>query len=456
MASVIDAQAPLAAEPAFSLGYRRWMLVLLVAIYTCSFLDRVIVSTIGPAIIRELKLSDLQFGLLGGAAFALFYAVFGLPIARLAERFSRVGIISVCIALFSAMTALSGLAASYLQLLALRMGVGVGEGGCSPAAHSLLSDHYPPRQRASALAIYSIGSPLGSLLGAALGGWIAQTFSWRAAFMVVGLPGLALALLARLTLREPRRGHSEAVPPPAGAPPLRDMLARLTRTRTFAHMTLGFVLTNLSAAGVNVFMSTYLVRSFHLGLARAGMMYGVAIGVSGLVGTLAGGFIADSRGKRDARWYAWAPGIGALLAFPCYVFAFTRADPVATVAGFFVGGFLMAFYLAPTLGVVQNLVEPRMRASAAALMFMLINIFGQGLGPAAMGAVSDMLSRRVLPPGAGVCPSEAAALARACADPKAGGLQAAILAMTLFFVWGGIHYLLAARTIRRDLAGARG
>jgi predicted MFS family arabinose efflux permease len=459
MASVADAEAPRAAEPAFSLGYRRWMLVLLVSIYACSFLDRVIVSTIGPAIIRDLKLSDLQFGLLGGAAFAVFYALFGLPIARLAERSSRIAIIATCIALWSAMTALSGFAGSYWQLLALRMGVGVGEGGCSPAAHSLLSDHYPPRQRATALAIYSAGVPIGTLLGAVLGGWIAQTFSWRIAFVVVGLPGLALALLARLTLKEPRRGHIDGTTPDAAAPPLGAVVARLFRTPSFRHLAAGFVLANLTGSGVNVFMSTYLVRSFHLGLATVGVLYGLVVGVAGLSGTLAGGLIADWGGKRDARWYALAPGLGALFAFPCYVAAFTRQDAISTIACFFVGGLLITFYLAPTLGVVQNLVEPRMRASAAALMFILINIFGQGLGPTAMGAASDFLARRVLAPGGDltVCGDSAPAfVAQACRTPQVSGLQAAILAMTVFVLWGSVHFLLAARTIRKDLAGARG
>jgi MFS family permease len=458
MASVAEAAAAPAAEPAFSLGYRRWMLFLLVAIYACSFLDRVIVNTVGPAIIRELKLTDLEFGLLGGAAFAVFYAVFGLPIARLAERTSRVSIIAVCIALWSAMTALSGLATSYLQLLAFRMGVGVGEGGCSPAAHSLLSDHYPPRKRATALAIYSAGVPLGSLLGAVGGGWIAETFSWRTAFVVVGLPGLLLAVLARATLRDPPRGHSDAAIVADKTPPLSAVFARLWRTRTFAHIAAGFVLTNLAANGVNAFTTTYLVRSFHVGLARAGLLYGLVVGISGCIGMLSGGFFGDAVGRRDVRWYAWGPTIGALWAFPIYFLAFTRGDAESTMATFFAGALLMSMYFAPTMAVVQNLVEPRMRASAAALMFLMINIMGQGVGPTVMGAASDFISHHVLSPGGGLCPAAADApafLAQACAVPSAAGLQAAILGMTIFFLWGALHYLLAARTIREDMAGGR-
>ena len=443
-------------RPTFTLGYRRWMLGLLVAIYACSFIDRIIINTVGPQIIKELRLSDLQFGLLGGLSFALFYAALGIPIARVAERRSRVNIISACIALWSVATVLCGVTTTYWQLLLFRMGVGVGEGGCGPAAQSLISDHYPPKQRASALAIYSIGVPLGSMLGAVAGGWIAQTFSWRMAFLVVGLPGLVLAALARLTLHEPARGYSESGSVEAKAPPLGTVLKRLFASTTFRHVCAGFVLTNLAANGVSVFTPTYLVRSFHLGLAQVGLLYGLVVGISGMIGILAGGFGADVAARRDVRWYAWAPALAAGLAFPIYLIAFTRGSAVLT-AGFIGAGYLvLSLYFAPTFAVVQNLVEPRMRASAAALVLLLINIFGQGLGPTLMGLASDIFARRAFTGGdyASLCPAAkgaSPALASACVHASASGLQLSILAMCFFFVWGAVHYLLAARTIRRDL-----
>ena len=452
----MSSTAQAGAAPQFSVGYRRWMLFLLVAIYSCSFLDRVIINTVGPAIIRELHLSDLQFGLLGGAAFALFYAGFGLPIAWLAERTNRVTIIAVCIALWSAMTALSGVSTNYWQLLLFRMGVGIGEGGSSPAAHSLLSDYYPPKQRASALAIYSAGIPIGILLGAAGGGWLAQTFDWRTALVIVGVPGLVLALLARLTLREPARGHSEAADVSAKAPPMGAVFKRLFATKTFAHIAAGFVLTNLAGNGINTFTAIYLVRSFHIGLAHAGLLYGLAVGISGLIGTVGGGFWADAAGRRDLRWYAWAPALGSFLALPAYFIAFTRPSAELTVACFFIGSLAVTMYIAPTLAVAQNLVEPRMRATAAAIMFLLINVFGQGFGPTAMGAVSDFLSHHVLVAGGdfSLCPVAAgdpSFLAGACAAPKAAGLQWSILAMTIFYLLGCLQYLMAAKTIRDDM-----
>ncbi len=447
------------AAPQFSIAYRRWMLFLLVAIYSCSFLDRVIINTVGPAIIHELHLSDLEFGLLGGAAFALFYTAFGMPIAWLAERSHRVTIISLCIGLWSTMTALSGVTTTYWQLLLFRMGVGIGEGGASPAAHSLLSDYYPPRQRASALAIYSAGIPIGVLLGAAGGGWVAQTFNWRVAFVVVGLPGLVLAILARLTLREPARGHSEAAPVETKAPPMSAVVKRLFATKTFRNIAAGFVLTNLAANGVNTFMSIYLVRSFHLGLAKAGLFYGLVVGVSGLIGTLVGGFGADAAGKRDFRWYAWAPALGSLVAMPIYVMAFTRPSASSAVALFFAGGLMVTLYIAPTLAVVQNLVEPRMRATAAAFMFLMINIFGQGVGPTVIGAASDFLSHKVFVAGGplSLCPAakgDPGFLAGACAAPTAEGLKWSLLALTISYFLGSLYFFAAARTIRKDLVYA--
>ena len=453
MAAAADIQA----RPQFSRAYRGWFLAMLVAIYACSFLDRVIINTVGPAIIRDLRLSDLEFGLLGGMAFAIFYASFGIPIAWLAERYSRINIIAICIALWSAMTAMCGLSGNYFQLLLFRMGVGVGEAGCGPPAQSLISDHFPPSQRASALAIYTAGVPIGVMIGAVAGGWIAQSFNWRTAFVVVGLPGLLLALLARLTLKEPARGHSEAAAVDAKAPPIGAVVRRLLSSGwTFGNVLAGFVLTNLAGNAVSVFTPTYFVRTFHMGLRDVGLLYGLVAGGAGVIGILIGGFGADFAAKRDQRWYAWGPAIGAMTAFPVYVFAFTRADPISTAAGIFAGALVLALYFAPTFAIVQNLVEPRMRATAAALILLMINIFGQGLGPTTMGLMSDLMARSAFTLGdyRALCPAAADApanIAAACASASATGLQHSILAMTGFFAWGSLHYLLASRTLRRDL-----
>jgi predicted MFS family arabinose efflux permease len=454
MATVATAEQ----RPRFSASYRTWLLTLLVAIYACSFIDRIIVATIGQAIKVELKLSDTQFGLLTGPAFALFYATFGIPVAWLAERWSRINIICIATALWSAMTMLSGTAVTYPQLLLYRMGVGVGEGGVSPAAQSLLSDHYPAAKRGSVLAIYAIGVPIGSMLGALGGGWLAQSFDWRTAFVVVGAPGLVLAVLARLTLREPQRGLSDGAPAAAKAPGLGVVLKRLLSSPTVIHMSLGCLLTNLAANGMSQFTPSYFVRSFGMGLRDVGLLYGLVVGASGTIGMLVGGFGADFAARRDRRWYGWLPAIGSVLALPLYLMAFSRSDPFATAGFIFVGYVVMSSYFAPTFAVLQNSVEPRMRATAAALMLLLMNVFGQGIGPTAMGIASDMMAKAAFTLGdfPSLCRGGVAAagsspgLAKACIAASAVGLQQAILAMTVFFLWGAVHFLLAARAIARE------
>ena len=460
MATTIDAgaePAPAAgAKPEFSRGYLGWLLGLLVAIYASSFLDRVIISTVGPAIISDLRISDTLFGLLTGPAFAVFYVVLGIPIARLAERRSRINIISICIALWSLMTALCGLASSYLPLLIFRMGVGVGEGGCSPAAHSLLSDHYPPRRRATALAIYFAGVPFGIMVGAILGGWLATAFNWRIAFMVLGLPGLLLALLAKLTLREPPRGHVDGAAPPAEAPPLGAVLKKLATNPTVVLLVCGLVSANFGGSAMAAFTQTYLVRAFHLSMATVGLLYGLVIGTAGVFGMTMGGVIADVAGRKDIRWYAWAPALGCALGFPIYLAAFSQHSALASVAFIFLGYLVVTFYFAPTFAVVQNLVEPRMRATASSLLFLAINMMGQALGPVVIGLVSDLIARRTFTLGnyRALCPPHPHAPAQivaACAHASSYGLQHSILIMCGCYLLGAIFYLLASRTLKRDL-----
>ena len=460
MASITEAGArpvPAAdATPAFSRAYLGWLLGLLVAIYASSFLDRVIISTVGPAVISELRLSDTQFGLLSGPAFAIFYVAFGIPIARAAERSSRINIISICIALWSIMTALCGVTTAFWQLAIFRMGVGVGEGGCSPAAHSLLSDHYRSSKRATALGVYSAGVPFGIMLGAIVGGWIADAFNWRMAFIVLGLPGLVLALLAKLTLREPGRGHAEGLTPPADAPSLGAVFKRLATNRTVVLLVLGMVCANFAGSSMASFTQTYLVRAFHLTMATVGLLYGVVVGTVGVFGMIMGGLIADNAGKKDIRWYAWAPALGCSVAFPIYLLAFSQHTAIASVSFIFIGYLMMSFYFAPTFAVVQNLVEPRMRASASALLFLAINTMGQGVGPVFMGFISDLNARRAFgigdyhhlcPP----APHASAQIVAACARASTQGLQHSSMIVSAFYLVAAVIYVVASRSLKRDV-----
>ena len=466
VSGAVGAQA--AEKPFFSEGYTRWAVILLMFVYTSNFIDRTILATLGQAIKLDLKITDAQLGLLQGIAFALFYTILGIPVARLADRFSRVNILTVCLVVWSGMTALCGVAANFPQLLLFRFGVGVGEAGCSPSAQSLIADYYPPEKRSAALSIYSFGIPLGGMIGAVSGGWIAENLSWRIAFFMVGLPGLILAVVAKLLLREPARGMSEAAGAAGqtgAAPTLMEVLKKLYRNVSFVHITAGATLISFVGYGVGGFSQPYFIRTFHLGLAQVGLVFGVIGGVSAGLGTLVGGFVTDWAGKRDRRWYAWVPGIGFLVALPFYLGAYLA--PTWTLAALtlvFPGVFAYTF-LGPTFGVMHNLVEPRMRASATALLFFILNLIGLGGGPYFTGLLSDILTQRnfaarglghfyTICPGGAAPKHAAAALAQACMGSSAIGVRWAILITFAFGAWGAAHYFLAARHIRSDMARA--
>lgn len=458
--------------PGFSNAYKGYALLILVIIYTSNFIDRQIVGIVASQIKAEMHVSDLQIGLLTGLAFAVLYSILGVPIARLAERFHRVTIISVSLALWSAFTAACGLAQNFTQLFLMRIGVGIGEAGCSPAAQSLLSDYYAPRKRATALAIYSLGIPLGSLFGALLGGQLAQTYGWRMTFFIVGLPGIALAVLAQLTLKEPKRGGYD-VPAVAAAaetkpPSLWTVFKRLFGKASFRHMAMGATLSSFAGYGIASFGVLFLIRGpFGLNLAEAGGAYGVVGGLAAAVGVFMGGVVTDWIGKRSVRAYAIVPGVGFLIAAPLYVLAFLQPT-LATMALFVIPPLILQYlYLGPTFAVTHNLVEPRMRASATALLFLPINLLGLGFGPPFVGWLSDFMANRAFAtagqsgainaacPG-GLPPAGAAAdLAQACVTSSFDGVKWAILITAgAIYAWAGIHYLLAARSVKRDLEAA--
>lgn len=479
--------------PLYSGGYKAAVLGLLLATYTFNFIDRTIIATIGQAIKVDLKLTDTQLGLLGGLYFALLYTLLGIPIARMAERWNRVTIISVSLVVWSGFTALCGSAANFAQLALYRFGVGVGEAGCSPPSHSLISDYYAPKQRASALSIYSFGIPLGTMFGAVAGGWLAQELSWRAAFVIVGLPGVLLAIVVKLVVKEPPRGHSEvkerpleaqdvvveervepAKPPFSLAGEFREIWAVLKilfGKWPVLHMMLGVTIASFAAYGSGAFLPPYLVRGFGLGLAQVGLIVGVVAGFSAGIGTLAGGFLTDWAGKRSAQWYALVPALGLLIATPIYIFAYSQTDWRAMAMILLVPGIFHYTYLAPTFGVVQNSVEPRRRATATALLFFFLNLIALGGGPVFTGVLIDRLAGFHLnhpdapgifqalgglfaPAGAldfgqacpgGVAPKGAGGdLVQACHGAMARSTQQGIIVTLCFYAWAGLHYLLAA------------
>jgi len=459
------AQAPdlaaAAGEPAglkITSGYGLWVLVLLLAINAVNFIDRTIVNILSQPIKADLHLADWQIGLMGGLTFAVFYASLGLPIARLAERRSRVSIISLAIGAWSLMTALCGLAGNYLQLLACRVGVGVGEAGCSPPAHSLISDYFPLSRRATALSIFSLGVPLGALIGAVFGGWAADNLGWRTAIMLVGAPGLVLAIVARLTLKEPPRGHSEAASAQADEPPsaLMDVARLLLSRPEFRHVAAGATLASFAGYGIGQFSAAYFVREFGLSLQTVGLVFGMIGGVSAGLGTVLGGVLTDFAGRRDPRGYALVPAAGLIIASPLYIAAYLQGDWRWAAGLLLLPGVFHYTFLGPSFAITHAIVRPRMRATASALLMLAMTLIGLGLGPLLVGAAGDILANLVfagdfstLCPG-GVAPHGAdAGVKAACMQASATGIQRAIAGCAAVYAWAGLHFALAGRAMDR-------
>lgn len=370
---------------------------MLILVYISSYLDRQILAILLPQIKAEFDVPDTYLGLLSGLAFAIFYTTLGLPLARIADRKSRVNLLALCISAWSAMTAVCGLAASFLQLLAARIGVGIGEAGCNPAAHSLIADYFPLERRATALAAYATAVPVGSLLGLWLGGWLGETFGWRAAFVAVGLPGLLLALAVRLVVKEPPRGYADGVVARSdggGYLRLTETFALLWRVRTFRVLCVAAAADAFVGYGLLMWLPTYLIRTMELTAGQVGMRLGLLVGISGLIGTLGVGYITDRLGRRDRRFYCWMPAIAAGVALAGNFAVYSSAPSEATFLLLVVPLIALPASGGPVYAAVQSVVPPPIRATAAAVLLLILNLVGLGFGPSFVGLMSDLLALR--------------------------------------------------------------
>lgn len=331
----------------FSPAARRYALGVLVAVYTFNFIDRQILSILLQPIKVDLDLSDSQLGLLVGVAFALFYATLGIPIARFADRGNRRNLIALALAIWSGMTTLSGLAQNFWHLLVARIGVGVGEAGCSPPAHSMLADYYPVNRRSTALGVYSLGIPVGIMFGFIAGGWMNELFGWRAAFFVVGVPGLILALLVRFTVREPVRGMSDGQAVSGDLPGVAETFAHLWRKRAFRHLAFGAALTAFVGYSVVSWVPAFLIRSHGMQTGEAGSYLGIILGIPGGIGIALGGYLADRFGARDRRWYLWIVTVSLLVALPFSLGVFLAPGPYLALAFLVLPVALGNFYQPP-------------------------------------------------------------------------------------------------------------
>ncbi len=411
--------------------YRNYALGLLLLVYVVNFVDRSILSILNQSIKESLGVSDTAMGFLGGVAFALFYTFLGIPIARMADRGSRKTILAVCLALWSAMTALCGMAGSFVQLLFARIGVAVGEAGGSPPSHSMISDLFPPSQRATAFGIYALGIPIGTMLGYLFGGWINEAFNWRVAFFIVGVPGILLALIVQLTLKEPRRGTFDRDAKANDAvPEFRTVLSFLWRLKSFRYVSLGAALHAFVFYGVGFWLPAMFYRSHGMDTKVMGQAL-FLIGFAGMAGTFLGGYLTDKLGNRDFRWYVWSPAVTTIISVPFCVYTYLSSDTSMALWVYAIPYFLLASYLGPTFSVAQTLVGSRMRATASSILIFVISLIGIGIGPQFVGIASDVLNAHT---GLGN-----------------HALRWALIAILGFNVLSAVLYMLAARTIRDDL-----
>lgn len=413
-------------------AYRYYVLGILVLVYTINFLDRQILGILAVPIKKELALSDSQLGLMGGLAFAALYSTLGVPIALLADRTSRTRIMAYALAMWSAFTALCGLAGSFWHLFLARVGVGIGEAGGVAPAYSVISDYFPREQRARALAVYSLGIPIGSGMGLLFGGLIADAIDWRAAFVIVGAVGLVIAPLLRFTVRDPQRGGADASRArpvaPAAPPRFVQVLKVLLPKRSFWLIAFGSAASSVCGYGVAFWLPSFFSRSLHLTMVETSWFCGAMTFFGGCLGILGGGMLADRIGTKRRSAYPLIPAVAFLIAMPCFFLAMNTSSLVLAFALFLIPAGLNLAWLGPVLTSIQHLVPAHMRTTASAMFLLINNLLGIAVGYYYFGAVSDLLRDRY-------------------GDES---LRYAIYSGLGFYVVSSILFVLASRTIRKD------
>lgn len=498
MAQVQGAAAAAAGGQSYGApAYRGYVLILLMIVYTLNFIDRNLLSVIAQPVISAFDLSDTEYGFLNGPPFAIFYALCGIPIAIAADRYNRVVIIALCIAIWSVMAALCGLATSFLFLLIARIGVAIGEAGCTPPANSLIADYFKPSSRANALAIYSIGVTLGGALANAFGGpiatgltganveaWLVQNNmsalfpidwanveGWRIAFVLIGAPGVIVALIMLFTVKEPPRGISD---PPGTVQPERagmfETWRELARKPTFWTMAMGAALTALVGYGLAGFQAPMAQRIHGIGPGEFALKFGLPLALFAAVGTFVGGYLTERLTPRSSTAVCWIPALGLFLSVPFYLMAYFTTTENIDMAWWLWGAAALAHftYLGSQYTIGQGVVSARSRASAIAILLLIVALIGNGLGPQIVGWLSDTFMTMELhardSSGAlttAMCRVKdvVATLPEAqkaiCAAAYGEGLRLAMAATVLFMIPAAGFFWLSSVTYDRDLV-ARG
>ncbi len=470
-----------------SKSYRSYVLGTLLLVYIFNFIDRSIINILTEPIKLSFGVEDWQMGLLGGPVFAILYTVLGIPIARLAERFNRIWIITVSVILWSLMTALCGIAPTFLMLVLFRLCVGIGEAGCTPPAQSVIADYFMPKSRATAVSIYALGVPLGGMMAAVFAGFIMGALdgehirgwllglgltglanaydwpaveSWRIAFVLVGLPGVVLGIIFRLTVKEPPRGYTD--PARLQAQPRVGFVTAfmvLMRKPTFVHMVIGATIASFVGYGVSQFTTSFLVRTHGLTIPQAAILFGVVLGLMAAVGVFLSGYLSDKFARRHPNALSWLPALGMSVSVPFYAVGYLADSLYLALPVLMVAACLHYFYLGPMYAIAGGVADSRMRATAVALTLFVVNLVGYGLGPPLIGILSTFL-KTIFLSGAGLgltldlckasvdlSPSEALA----CVSADARGLQWSIIVFITLYAWAALHYLIAGKTLRMDM-----
>jgi MFS family permease len=478
-------------------GYRAYVLGALLVVYIFNFIDRTIINILTEPIKLTFGLEDWQMGLLGGPAFAVLYTFIGIPIARGAERYNRVLIIASSVAIWSLFTALCGFAMSFLALFLFRVGVSIGEAGCTPPAQSLIADYFAPSRRATAVSIYALGVPLGGMLasvfggqlagldGAQYGAWLSaiglgwmfgdldwsQIEGWRVAFVVVGVPGLLVSFIVWRSIKEPPRGYTD----PAALQGLekasfKEALGVLSKKPAYRHIVMGAMLASFVGYGVGQFTTSFLLRTHGLTIQQASLLYGVVLGVMAAIGVFSSGWLADKMSKKYPNALSWLPALGMGLSVPLYALGFLLDNLWLAVPCLMVAAMIHYFYLGPMYAVSGGVVDSRMRATSVAITLFVVNLLGYGLGPPIIGVLSTYLKSAFLDaqglaltleackPLISMAPDAKAILQgaelealEACSVAEAKGLQWSMVIFSCIYGWAALHYLLAGRTLQRDM-----
>lgn len=473
-----------------SKGYRTYVLLALTLIYTLNFIDRTVITVVAQPIINTFSLTDGQWGLLTGPPFALFYALMGIPIAMWADRGNRVMIISLCVVIWSLMTVFCGLAASFLWLLVFRVGVAIGEAGCTPPANSIITDYYPPKSRVGAIGIYSMGVTLGgvlaqlfggqlaSLQGETFGGWMnalglgglfgdidwSKVEGWRLVFVIVGAPGILIAALLYFTAKEPPRGYSdpkETVKVEKAG--FFEAFKEFGTKPTFWTLSLGAAFVAFVGYGLISFQAPFLQRVHGVGVRDAALMYGAPLALAAAFGTFAGGLLSEKLSSRFPSVAAWLPGVGLLLAIPAYVGAFL-APTLGLAFWLWVFAAIAHYaYLGAQYTVSTAIVSPRSRATTVSVLLLIVSLIGNGIGPLFTGMMSTSfmngivrkagLQEAFLSFDPKLCAGRIADLGEAgpaLCSAYAEGLRQSMIATVLFFIIAAAFYFMAARTFQKD------